>query len=145
MIAKSCSMGLEGIVSKLANSPYHPGRQESWLKAKCLKRQEFVIIGYTAARKGSRAIGALHLGYNDKGRMKYAGKVGTGFSMKDAQDLYDRLAKLHHRCPSHRRPAAQHPQNRALGEGRAAMRGCLYGMDGRWSHPASFLSRFARR
>ena len=94
MIAKSCSMGLEGIVSKLANSPYHPGRQESWLKAKCLKRQEFVIIGYTAARKGSRAIGALHLGYNDKGRMKYAGKVGTGFSMKDAQDLYNRLAKL---------------------------------------------------
>jgi bifunctional non-homologous end joining protein LigD len=94
MIAKSCSMGLEGIVSKLANSPYRPGRQESWIKAKCLKRQEFVIIGYTAARQGSRAIGALHLGSNDKGRMKYAGKVGTGFSMRDAQDLYDRLAKL---------------------------------------------------
>jgi bifunctional non-homologous end joining protein LigD len=63
MIVKSCSMGLEGIVSKLANSPYRAGRQESWVKAKCLKRQEFVIIGYTAARKGSRAIGALHLGY----------------------------------------------------------------------------------
>jgi bifunctional non-homologous end joining protein LigD len=94
MIAKSCSMGLEGIVSTLANSPYRPGRQESWLKAKCLKRQEFVIIGYTAARKGSRAIGALHLGYKGKDGMKYAGKVGTGFSMKDAQDLYDRLAEL---------------------------------------------------
>ena len=86
MIAKSCSMGLEGIVSKLADSPYRRGRQKSWLKSKCIKRQEFVIIGYTAARKGSRAIGALHLGYNEKGEMKYAGKVGTGFGMKDAQD-----------------------------------------------------------
>ena len=94
MIVKSCSMGLEGIVSKLANSLYRAGRQESWVKAKCLKRQEFVIIGYTAARKGSRAIGALHLGYHGKGGMKYAGKVGTGFSMKDAEGLYERLAKL---------------------------------------------------
>ncbi|MGH9690526.1 MAG: DNA ligase D [Candidatus Acidiferrales bacterium] len=94
MIAKSCAMGLEGIVSKMADAPYRAGRQKSWLKSKCVKRQEFVIVGYTAARKGSRAIGALHLGYNDKGDLKYAGKVGTGFSMRDAQDLYDRLAKL---------------------------------------------------
>ncbi len=94
MFAKTCSMGLEGIVSKLSTAAYHPGRQESWLKCKCLKRQEFVIIGYTAARKGSRAIGALHLGYYDKGALIYAGKVGTGFGMKEAQELYNRLAKL---------------------------------------------------
>jgi bifunctional non-homologous end joining protein LigD len=94
VIAKSCSMGLEGIVSKRADSSYHPGRQKSWLKAKCIKRQEFVIIGYTAARKGARAIGALHLGFNQKSRMKYAGKVGTGFTMKSAQELYDRLIKI---------------------------------------------------
>ena len=65
MIEKSCAMGLEGIVSKLSNAPYQVGRQKSWLKSKCLKRQEFVIIGYTAARRGSRAIGALHLGYRE--------------------------------------------------------------------------------
>jgi bifunctional non-homologous end joining protein LigD len=94
MIAKSCSMGLEGIVSKLRSAPYRTGRQDSWLKCKCLKRQEFVILGYTAARKGSRAIGALHLGYHDKGKMNYAGKVGTGFGMKDAKDLYERLVQL---------------------------------------------------
>ncbi|MGC1686464.1 MAG: hypothetical protein WA734_12650, partial [Candidatus Acidiferrales bacterium] len=47
MLAKSCAMGLEGVVSKLADSPYRPGRQKSWLKSKCIKRQEFVIIGYT--------------------------------------------------------------------------------------------------
>jgi bifunctional non-homologous end joining protein LigD len=100
MIAKSCSVGLEGIVSKLTDAPYRSGRQKGWLKCKCIKRQEFVIIGYTAARKGSRAIGALHLGYNDKGEMKYAGKVGTGFGMKDAQDLYERLVKLETEDPA---------------------------------------------
>jgi bifunctional non-homologous end joining protein LigD len=94
MFKKSCSMGLEGIVSKLADSPYQMGRQRSWLKCKCTKRQEFVIIGYTAARSGGRAIGALHLGYNHKGQMKYAGKVGTGFSMEYAGNLLERLSKL---------------------------------------------------
>ncbi len=100
VIAKSCSMGLEGVVSKRIDSPYHSGRQKSWIKSKCLNRQEFVIIGYTAARKGNRAIGALHLGYNDKGEMKYAGKVGTGFAMKTALDLHRRLAALEIPKPS---------------------------------------------
>ena len=100
MIAKSCSMGLEGIVSKLADAPYPGGRQKSWLKSKCIKRQEFVIIGYTATRTGPRAIGALHLGYNQNGEMKYAGKVGTGFGMKDARELYERLAKLSTKTPA---------------------------------------------
>ena len=99
MLAKSCSMGLEGVVSKLADSSYRLGRQRDWLKSKCIKRQEFVIIGYTAARTGTRAIGALHLGYNHNGELKYAGKVGTGFGMKAAQDLYDRLAKLATNAP----------------------------------------------
>jgi bifunctional non-homologous end joining protein LigD len=99
MIAKSCSMGLEGIVSKLKAAPYLAGRQKSWLKSKFIKRQEFVIIGYTAARKGSRAIGALHLAYYDKGEMKYAGKAGTGFDMKGAQGLFDRLVKLNTNVP----------------------------------------------
>ncbi len=94
IIAKSCSMGLEGIVSKRVDSPYRFGRQKLWLKSKCMKRQEFVIIGYTAARRGARAIGALHLGYNENGELKYAGKVGTGFTLKSAQELYQRLVKI---------------------------------------------------
>jgi bifunctional non-homologous end joining protein LigD len=99
MLAKSCAMGLEGVVSKLADSPYRPGRQKTWLKSKCIKRQEFVIIGYTDARTGPRAIGALHLGYNEHGKLKYAGKVGTGFGMKYALDLYGRLTKLRTNTP----------------------------------------------
>jgi bifunctional non-homologous end joining protein LigD len=94
VLAKACTMGLEGIVSKQAGSRYSPGRQKSWLKSKCIKRQEFVIIGYTAAKSGPRAIGALHVGYNAKDGLKYAGKVGTGFGMKDALDLYRRLSAL---------------------------------------------------
>jgi bifunctional non-homologous end joining protein LigD len=100
IFAKSCAMGLEGIVSKLANSPYRAGRQNDWLKSKCIKRQEFVIMGYTAARAGPRAIGALHLGYYQNGQIKYAGKVGTGFGMQDAQGLYARLAKLGAKTPA---------------------------------------------
>jgi bifunctional non-homologous end joining protein LigD len=53
-----------------------------------------VIIGFTDARTGTRAIGALHLGYNEHGKLKYAGKVGTGFGMKYALALYGRLTKL---------------------------------------------------
>lgn len=94
MMAKSCSMGLEGVVSKLSDAPYRAGRQQTWLKSKCIKRQEFVIIGYTLARRGNRAIGALHLAYREKGELKYAGKVGTGFGMKDAEEIYRRLANL---------------------------------------------------
>ena len=94
MMAKSCAMGLEGVVSKLSYAPYSAGRQRSWMKSKCSKRQEFVIIGYTTARKGSRALGALHLGYNQGGQLRYAGKVGTGFTMRSAQELRDRLTKL---------------------------------------------------
>jgi bifunctional non-homologous end joining protein LigD len=93
MIQQSSDMGLEGTVSKRVDAPYQPGRQKSWLKSKCVKRQEFVIIGYTAARRGSRAMGALHLSYRLKGKFRYAGKVGTGFGMKDAQELYDLLSK----------------------------------------------------
>jgi bifunctional non-homologous end joining protein LigD len=94
MLAKACSMGLEGVVSKQTDSPYTPGRQKSWLKSKCIKRQEFVILGYTAAKSGPRAIGALHVGYNGEGELKYAGKVGTGFGMKDAGQLYSRLSAI---------------------------------------------------
>lgn len=100
MLAKSCTLGLEGIVSKRADAPYQTGRQKSWLKSKCITRQEFVILGFSDAKKGNRAIGALYLGYLKDGKMTYAGKVGTGFTMQDAADIYQRLAKLETKKPS---------------------------------------------
>jgi bifunctional non-homologous end joining protein LigD len=94
MFAKACESGLEGIVSKEGNAPYVAGRQRSWLKIKCTQRQEFVILGFSDARKGERALGALYLGYRKDGQLHYASKVGTGFSMKVARDLMDRFTGL---------------------------------------------------
>jgi bifunctional non-homologous end joining protein LigD len=89
--AQACAKGLEGIISKLATAPYGPGRQKSWLKVKCALRQEFIIIGYSGAKSGDRALGALYLGYRKDGALHYAGKVGTGFTMKSARDLVERF------------------------------------------------------
>ena len=94
MLAKACRMGLEGIVSKKVEAPYLVGREKSWLKSKCVQRQEFIILGYSNARKGERALGALHLGSRKGHKLHYVGKVGTGFSMKGARDLVKRFAKI---------------------------------------------------
>jgi bifunctional non-homologous end joining protein LigD len=91
MFAKACEAGLEGIISKRANAPYVAGRQKSWLKIKCSLRQEFIILGFSDARTGGRALGALYLGYKKNGVLRYAGKVGTGFSMKMAHELTQRF------------------------------------------------------
>lgn len=94
MLVKACKLGLEGIVSKLADAPYTFGRDKNWLKIKCQQRQEFIIIGYSNAKSGGRALGALYLGYNRGGALTYAGKVGTGFTMKSALALTDELEEL---------------------------------------------------
>ncbi|WP_058533952.1 DNA ligase D [Legionella saoudiensis] len=84
----SCSHALEGIISKLATAPYLSKRSKSWLKIKCLKRQEFVIGGYTLP-KGSRAhLGSLFLGaYNKDGTLDFTGNVGTGFTEKSLKEI----------------------------------------------------------
>ena len=100
MFAESCRKGLEGIISKQIGAAYLAGRQRSWLKTKCIQRQEFIILGFSAARTGERALGALYLGYREKDALRYAGKVGTGFTMKSASTLADRLAGLAIKKPS---------------------------------------------
>jgi len=92
--ARACEAGLEGIISKQASAAYRGGRQRSWLKVKCARRQEFIIAGFSDARSGGRAIGALYLAYRDSGKLHYAGKVGTGFTMESARELAGRFAPL---------------------------------------------------
>jgi bifunctional non-homologous end joining protein LigD len=99
MFAKACETGLEGILSKEANAPYVAGRQRSWLKIKCSRRQEFIIVGFSDARKGERALGALYLAYKKDGALRYAGKVGTGFSMQSAREVAARLGKIGVKTP----------------------------------------------
>jgi ATP-dependent DNA ligase len=89
----ACERGDEGVIAKLAESTYESGRSRNWLKFKCSRDQEFVIVGYTAP-KGSRVgLGALLLGYYDGSDLLYAGKVGTGFDDATLRSLHDRLAR----------------------------------------------------
>lgn len=88
-------LGLEGVIGKRVSSPYVSRRSPSWIKLKTQLRQEFVIGGYTEP-KGSRAgLGALLLGvYDDRGALRYAGNVGTGFDDNTLQQLQGKLAAL---------------------------------------------------
>ena len=90
---QACGLGIEGIVSKRRDAPYEPTRSRSWLKVKCLKRQEFVIGGFTDPEGSRVGLGALLLGVYDKdGRLEFAGKVGTGFTAKVLDDVYKKVA-----------------------------------------------------
>lgn len=90
----ACESGLEGIVSKLADSPYESTRNRNWQKTKCIKRQEFVIAGYTPSKKGFPGFGSLVLGVYDKGKLIYSGRVGTGFSIKQRLELQKKLDRI---------------------------------------------------
>ena len=70
-----------------------------WLKIKCSRWQEFIIFGYSDPRKGDRALGALYLAYQENGALRYAGKVGTGFTMQSAREVAARLAKIGAKAP----------------------------------------------
>jgi bifunctional non-homologous end joining protein LigD len=91
----ACRHGLEGIVSKRADSAYHPGRGLDWLKVKCRLVQEFVVGGYTEPEGSRSHFGALLVGtYGGDGCLVYAGKVGTGFDERTLADVASRLGKL---------------------------------------------------
>jgi DNA ligase D-like protein (predicted ligase) len=90
----ACAAGWEGLVAKRADAHYRAGRTRDWLKLKCTAEQELVIGGYTEPR-GSRVVfGALLVGYHEDGRLRYAGKVGTGFDEATLRELGARLARL---------------------------------------------------
>jgi len=88
-----CKQGGEGIIAKKASCPYKGTRTRNWLKIKCIQRQEFVIVGWSESdkRMGFRS---LLLAANEKGKLTYVGKVGTGFSGKLIQEMMDRMRRL---------------------------------------------------
>lgn len=91
ILRHACRLGLEGIISKRLDTPYRSGRHEDWLKAKCVQRQEFVILGYLPSTAVKAAVGSLALGYGEGGRLVYAGRVGTGLSQEESTALLARL------------------------------------------------------
>ncbi|TPO01276.1 DNA ligase D [Mesorhizobium sp. B1-1-5] len=94
MLQHVCRMGLEGVVSKRADALYRSGRGLSWIKSKCTLRQEFVIGGYLPSDKTGRGLRSLLVGFNEGGKLHYAGRVGTGFSGKVMTDLKKKLDGL---------------------------------------------------
>jgi bifunctional non-homologous end joining protein LigD len=77
---KACALGWEGVMAKKAHSPYVCARSRQWLKFKCSSSQELVIGGYTQPHGKRTNFGALLVGYYERGSLRFAGKVGTGFS-----------------------------------------------------------------
>lgn len=95
--------GLEGVLAKRADSRYEARRGDAWLKIKTVRQNECVICGYT---KGERDyFGALILGVYEKGKLDWAGNVGTGFDQATMAGIHDRLQPLiTTRCPFAERP-----------------------------------------
>ncbi|HEY0139659.1 MAG TPA: DNA ligase D [Thermoanaerobaculia bacterium] len=82
-LAHAAKNGWEGLIAKRNTSTYEPRRSKEWLKIKAQQQQELAIVGFQLSTATDRDIGSLHLGYfDDEGQLRYAGKVGTGFSSK---------------------------------------------------------------
>jgi bifunctional non-homologous end joining protein LigD len=92
--ARACRSGWEGLIAKRADAPYARGRSRDWLKLKCVLEQELVIGGYTDPAGSRTDFGALLVGYYEGDRLRYAGKVGTGYSAKTLRKLGAQLRKL---------------------------------------------------
>src|SRR3954465_563330 len=111
ILDKACAMNLEGLIGKDSESVYASGRSKSWIKLKCRQRQDFVIAGYTAPGGSRTGFGALLLAYYDREmKLRYAGKVGTGFDEHLLEVLSKKLAKLKRPDP----PLIDAPRERGI-------------------------------
>jgi len=98
--AQACKRGLEGIIGKRADSPYRHERSRDWIKLKCRQRQEFVIGGYSQPSGSRQGLGALLLGVHDPGgKLRYVGRVGTGFDVSTLASLERKLSRLRADAP----------------------------------------------
>ena len=104
--------GLEGIIGKLRNSVYEPGRRSgAWIKLKCVNEQEFVIGGYTPPQGARKHFGAILVGYYKNRDLVFAGKAGTGFTTKSLASLYKKFrAEERTECPFVDLPSKQNGQ-----------------------------------
>lgn len=89
----AASEGWEGIIAKHNQSVYEPRRSKQWLKLKALQQQELVVIGWQPSSANAKDVGSLHLAVNEKGSLRYAGKVGTGFNARMRTFLRETMEK----------------------------------------------------
>ena len=105
----ACRSNLEGIVGKRADSVYSGTRNGDWIKLKCEKRQEFVIGGYTRTEKKTSGVSSLLLGVYEGEELVYAGRAGTGLSVRGAAELESQFSELQRDAS----PFAKTPKARA--------------------------------
>jgi len=86
--------GYEGLVAKDLSSPYVEQRSTFWQKVKVHQEDEFIIVGYTAPEGSRNYFGALLLGAYEHGKLRYVGKVGTGFDEQSLAELYEQFQPL---------------------------------------------------
>jgi len=115
LLDSACDKGLEGLIGKKADAPYASRRSPTWIKLKCTKRQEFVVVGYTDPNGSRTGFGSLLLAVNEGGKLTYAGNVGTGFDQRGLQSLYAKL--------------------KALDTGKSALEAVPRGVKGHWVRP----------
>jgi bifunctional non-homologous end joining protein LigD len=111
IFTSACAMDLEGIISKLRDAPYRSGRTESFVKTKCHNAQEFIVAGFSPSNAAAKAVGALTVAFHDDGKLRYAGRVGTGFTHATARDLWQRLEPLRVERPPLALPADERRKN----------------------------------
>jgi bifunctional non-homologous end joining protein LigD len=101
LFERAMERGWEGLIAKRASSRYHPGkRSPDWRKLKLVRRQEFVVGGWTEPRASRTYFGALLLGYYVDGVLSYAGHTGSGFDQKELARIWKLLRPLEtKRCP----------------------------------------------
>lgn len=103
----ACAHGWEGLIAKRADSRYQQRRSGDWLKLKCVTSQEFVIAGYTEPSGSRIGFGALLIGYYEEGRLRYAGKVGTGYDTATLRRLSRLLAEREQEHPAFDEPVRE--------------------------------------
>ena len=94
LLEEACRHGWEGLIAKRVGTPYVSTRSRDWLKLKCTRAQELVIGGFTAPRGSRTELGALLVGHFEGDVLRYAGKVGTGFTRATLRELAERLSPL---------------------------------------------------
>ena len=102
-----CDAGQEGIIAKRAAAPYRGRRTRDWVKVKCTRRQEFVIVGWSESRAKGRAFASLLLAQHEGEALVYKGKVGTGFDEATMGDVAAKLGRIERKTPPTDVPKAE--------------------------------------
>jgi bifunctional non-homologous end joining protein LigD len=105
VFAASARQGLEGIISKRVDSTYEQRRSNAWVKVKHEDTDEFVVVGYTAPKGARAAFGSLLMAVREKGKLRYVGRVGTGYDDATLASIHARLRKLASDTPTVAIPA----------------------------------------